>query len=262
MESGKSFPSLPVLVGIILVLLFAGIGYFLFTYKTEPQETESPSPTHIEEVVLPTTTKFVSQPVGLNNCFYDAPLNPQVDTSKWQIFEGYGFVVKYPSDSISIKKIVNPNSDVANNFVISSLTSSDTVDVKVYKLQEDIYRARYMHTAPVAYEPYSDTWWKTGSYSWTWNSSNFEQCNPNPRGRTNDGKYYVYSTQDGDAGASFTYTFVVFRDIPPNDDHYEPLVVEFWLRDGGESGSSFYPTFEKIVETIIRTLELRPTSKG
>jgi len=196
---------------------------------------------------------------NLKSCFNEEALAANINKSNSETFEGFGFAVKYPPESIAIKSVANPYGGGEFSFEVSSLTSPHKADIKVYKLRKDIYRARYMHTPSVLYESHSDTWW---SDEYIWDPSKFAQCNPNTRGKTDDGKYSIYSTSDGDVGAFFINYFIVLRDIVKSDN-YEPLVIQFGTSgDGNDPNYSTYQTFQNILENIIKTLELRPTSKG
>jgi hypothetical protein len=210
-----------------------------------------------ESSSTPSTSK--QEQKNFKNCFNEGPLAANVDKSNWKTFEGFGFAVQYPAEAISITPVGNPYNGGEFGFEISSLSNPHKTTIKVHRLRRSTYRAQYMHSPSVIYELYSNTWWRD---EYIWDPSKSEQCNPNHRAKTDDEKYFIYSTNDGDVGISVINYFVVMRDIVKNDN-YEPLVVSFITSsDGNDPSHVSYPAFESVLENIIKTLELRPTSKG
>jgi len=255
---------------VILVVVLAGtLGYVTLMKKPaqteQPQSTQNVQPTPSGATNNPPAT--TPEPVAtvndqeqknLESCFTygDALAATSVNKSSWKTFEGFGFAIKYPTKSIAIKSVGNPYSGGDFSFEVSSLISPHEATISVYRLRNDIYRAKYYMNVPsVLYEPHSDTWWLD---EYIWDSSKFVQCNPNPRGKTDDGKYSIYSASNADVGSFFINYFVVLRDIIKMRN-YEPLVVQFGTGgDVNDPNYSSYPAFQSILENIVKTLELRP----
>lgn len=209
---------------------------------------------------IPVTTISNQELKNLKNCFnVEDALATNNNRSNWENFENLGFAIKYPAESIAVKSIVNKYSGEDVSLEISSVNSPHKATISIYRLQKKNYRMKYMYTPSVSYdyELHSNTWWKD-----EWNQSKFVQCNPNPRGKTDDGKNFIYSASDGDAGVSLINYFVVLRDTIKTDN-YETLIVQFSTgADGNDPNYSSFLAFQYILENIVKTLELRPTSNG
>jgi hypothetical protein len=253
---------------VVLVVILAGTtGYFALSGRDSISliDQENPGDEILNENQVADSQSVQAPQVvikdnndrdSLKSCFGGGALATNVDKSNWNNFEGYGFAIKYPEQLISV---TSTGSSDNTTFEISSLASPHKASIKVYKLRKEAYRARYLHSSPIIYELYSDSWWHDG---YVWDASKLEQCNPIHRGKTDNGKYFIYSTGDGDVGAFFVSYFVVLRDVVATDN-YEPLVVEFRTGgDGNDPNISSYQSFQDALENIIKTLELRPTSKG
>jgi len=210
---------------------------------------------------LPETTANNPEQKNLNSCFEkNDALVANINKSNWKTFEGYGFAVKYPTDSIAIKLFVSPDNGKISGFGVSSLISPHTASISVHDLRKETFRVRFINDPSVLYELYSNTWWREERY---WDSSNPIQCNPNSVGNTDDGKHSIYFTSNGDMGYFRERYSVVLRDTVKESDNYQPLIVEFSTSaDLNNQNYSSYPAFKSVLENIIKTLELRPTSKG
>ncbi len=271
-----------IVLSIAVVVLASALGYVI-VQKTPAATEQAPSNRFTDALPTPLATTnnapvptptVAAQPIpatptpaptNLPLCFNNVDaLAPSVNKSTWTNFEGFGFAIKYPAESIAITSFGNPKSNNTDEpgefgFEITSLTSPHKARILVFRLQKDTYRATYMHAPSVLYEPYSNTWWPEAR---TWNTARFTQCTPNPRGTTDDGKYPIYSASDGDVGMFFRNYFVMLRDYQ-STDNYEPLIVQFGTAgDRNDPSFSSFGTFQSILENMIKTLEFRPTSKG
>ena len=211
--------------------------FIVFTFYTNNKE-------FVERIL----SSFVLQEQlsTLKDCFTSGPLAANMDTTGWKVFEDLGFLVRYPDGSVTLVHTGN------FSFDISSQLSSHKAQIKVYRLNEDMYRARYLHSPWVKYEFFSNTWRQ--------DEGGGKQCNPNARGTTAQGNS-IYSTADGDVGAFFVNYFVVFHNTPQGGN-YEPVVIEFKTSgDANDANYSTYPAFQKVLENIIKTVEIRPTKK-
>jgi hypothetical protein len=157
---------------------------------------------------------------------------------------------------------INKKLTVIRSFIrFLSIKKNDCLSAikDIYKLKESSYRATYKNSPSIVYELRSNTWWKD---QYVWDPATLEECSPNESGKTNDGKYSIYTTGDGDAGAFYTNYFIVLRDVTKTDN-YEPLVIQFRISgDGNDPNFNFFKSFNDILEMMIKTVELRPTSRG
>lgn len=220
-------------------------------------QEEPPKANGTEET--PLTPNETTAEGEIKDCFpYGGTIETVLNTSGWFSFEGVGFAAKYPANLVRFDTVGDPyvNGDV--DFTISSLKDRHVADVRIYRLREETFVAGYKNISSILYELYSNTWWNK---DYRWDAHTLVRCNPNPIGMT-EGGLNIYSNGDGDVGVFFRNYFVVMRDVPPSDT-YEPLVVQITVRgDANGPGFESFADFEVIIENIVRTLEIRPTSRG
>jgi hypothetical protein len=216
-----------------------------------------PEPREINPSPLTETQATSSKKIDA--CFGTLSLKATTtEVSAWKLFETLGFALKYPEDMVTIDLADKTgNSDMT--YKITDVKHGYSAFVKMYKLKESSYRATYKNSPSIVYELRSNTWWKD---QYVWDPATLEECSPNESGKTNDGKYSIYTTGDGDAGAFYTNYFIVLRDVTKTDN-YEPLVIQFRISgDGNDPNFNFFKSFNDILEMMIKTVELRPTSRG
>lgn len=196
----------------------------------------------------------ISQKEALPDCF-----NPPIilatttDTSKWKVFYGYRFSVKYPPEKVSIVSLGSED----HAFQIASLTGNHKATINIYNLKKDAFTAKRMNAESVTYEPYSNTWWFDIYVS---SSSKFMQCHPNPQGMT-VAKSPIYAVGDGDAGFFYKTYFLLRRDALSYS--FDPLIVAITAYgDGNDPGIASFPEFNEIIENMVKTLELQEPPKG
>jgi len=209
----------------------------------------------------------------LPNCFNISSFETQIDTSDWNSFSGHGFAVKYPMDEVVIERTSELYEPKGSGFPADMVTYSiklkadenHKATISVNKVDRKLYRARYLHSGPVTYELYSNTWWKGINRGNLWDAVAIKRCNPNSVASAESGKHFIYVYGDGDVGAGFRAYVVVMRETP-GTDNYDPLVIEFRTTHVGDGYNISYYEMEDrlkdIVESLVKTIELRPTSKG
>lgn len=197
--------------------------------------------------------------IEIKDCFpYGGTIETILNTSGWSSFEDVGFAARYPANLVRFDKVGDPYASGDVDFTISSLKDRHVAGVRIFRLREETFVARYKNLPSILYELYSNTWWNK---DYRWDAHALVRCNPNPIGTTEGGSN-IYSNGDGDVGVFFRNYFVAMRDVPSSDTH-EPLVVQIEVRgDANGPGFESFADFEVIIENIVRTLEIRPTSRG
>lgn len=247
----------PLVIGIIVIVV--GILVLGGVLLWQMQSSESTPQSNEQEVVPEETvqTETSVNEVKKDVCFDDYRETPYqiaatANTTGWQQFDTdiAGFAFRYP-DNVS-----------ASQNEISARRDSHKATIATYNLRQG-YVAPYIHASPVIYEPLSNTWWKYPSlYVQGQNPSDAKECMPNPIGHTTKENFPIYLTVDGDVGVSVYTYFVVIKDVVQSDN-YTPIIVEFrTVVDGNSSNASTFGEFQDILENIIRSVEVRPTSKG
>lgn len=206
---------------------------------------------------------------------------PELDFSGEQRFVGRGFDVLYPSDKIEIVESTDSISErerrgpgiagvATYNVTLKNSKSEDVLaSISVRRIGMEQYVAEFMHTGPVFYEAFSNTWWKLRTLDLWHNAGNIEaeQCRPVAVGRTISNNFPIYKYGDGDAGYGYTSYVVVMRETP--ETYYkggwtEPVIVTFTIHHTPNTGMGEEDEnrLNDIVESMVQTIELYPTSKG
>lgn len=165
-------------------------------------------------------------------------LSPGVDTSIWNLYEATGFAIKHPNTIA-----------VTQSEIVSTLNRNFKAQVTIQNLRREL--PRFPLEQGLLYERLSDTWWKFE-----------ERCMPNEVGETSLEFYPIFLATYGDAG-SFRYDyFVVAREVPEGVN-YDPLIIQITTGySGNDPAHAGFGEFQKTLESMIRTIEIRPASKG
>lgn len=237
----------------LVVALFAFLPVAGFWAGSRYQGTESPqSDTKIKSSSVLKKESASEETVDKTDCFQEfreESLESPLDPINWEEFKGTGFTVLYPPKEVVIEKVGDRSFylDGAVAYKILSKSNNNvSAEITVYDPLKVHYKARYVHTSEINYEPYSNSWWR-----------DFKECNPNSIGQTDFGEE-VYSIEDGDAGYGFVNYFIAWREY---GDGYEPMIVELAISYGGDDYLE-EERLKDIVKVMIKSLKHQRTIKG
>ncbi len=151
--------------------------------------------------------------------------------------------------------------DESNSFVLEDATTGLNATVRVWKLEQEIFRFKGSDYSQVAYELNSNTFWKYVS-----NTPPVE-CDLDESNYTKN-QNIVLVTWGGDVGASWTTYNIILKPTPGEYEEYDGnRSVAVTITYGGDANDPSYnreahEIFAHMIEIMVQNMELLPIAKG
>ncbi len=183
----------------------------------------------------------------------------ELDSTDWLNSTGTNnlfFKTKHPAN-ITIERQAPEDDDAT--FIIRDAQTDLSASIRIVELEDEVFKFGGVNIPAYTYEPKSGTFWKEG-YGAQWT-----QCKAEEQNYTKNG-HLVFVTTQGDAGFFVAdYNLMLRPEVEQYNLNIKPIAIR--IRYGGDNNdlgviNEEYLQFERIIEQMVREIELMPVSKG